>query len=200
MVGLGLTLLGAAAALLSIFLPLSESASFSSVADNTLIQSGSGIEFIVLAIWIAVLSYRYVRRGNPGWGVLVVATLIVATAVYYALSDRLFVLYSLDPATGARLTDGPAVRASVGIALYVAGFGGVMAFVGGWLMWKHSDVVADKTVAQPARSQEMKRCPDCAEDVRAEARVCRFCGYVFPSSETQELVATWKRHQRPERP
>src|SRR5579862_7333803 len=24
-----------------------------------------------------------------------------------------------------------------------------------------------------------KRCPDCAEDVRAEARRCRFCGYSF---------------------
>jgi hypothetical protein len=28
-------------------------------------------------------------------------------------------------------------------------------------------------------SDELKKCPDCAEMVRAEARVCRFCGYRF---------------------
>jgi hypothetical protein len=28
-------------------------------------------------------------------------------------------------------------------------------------------------------TDELKKCPDCAEMVRAEARVCRFCGYRF---------------------
>lgn len=32
------------------------------------------------------------------------------------------------------------------------------------------------TTSNPAT----KKCPDCAEDVRAEARKCRFCGFVFP--------------------
>jgi hypothetical protein len=27
--------------------------------------------------------------------------------------------------------------------------------------------------------EDLKKCPDCAEMVRAEARVCRFCGYRF---------------------
>jgi Uncharacterised protein family UPF0547 len=30
---------------------------------------------------------------------------------------------------------------------------------------------------------EYKRCPDCAELVRAQARVCRFCGYRFDRPE-----------------
>jgi hypothetical protein len=33
----------------------------------------------------------------------------------------------------------------------------------------------------------LKRCPDCAEDVRAEARKCRFCGFIFPESADAEL-------------
>jgi hypothetical protein len=34
----------------------------------------------------------------------------------------------------------------------------------------------------PAASTEMKVCPDCAEEVRAAARKCRFCGYRFADS------------------
>lgn len=39
-------------------------------------------------------------------------------------------------------------------------------------------------VESPGAAQRgMKSCPDCAESVREEARVCRFCGYRF--DETQ---------------
>jgi len=61
-------------------------------------------------------------------------------------------------------------------------------------------------------SDEFKKCPDCAEVVRAEARKCRFCGYDFiasksydgplpdpvPSSESlaKEPVAAFTRPER----
>jgi rubredoxin len=31
----------------------------------------------------------------------------------------------------------------------------------------------------------LKKCPDCAEDVSAEARKCRFCGFEFLPEEAQ---------------
>ena len=40
-------------------------------------------------------------------------------------------------------------------------------------------------VAAPAPAT--KKCPDCAETVLAEARICRFCRYEFPPSPVAEL-------------
>jgi len=36
--------------------------------------------------------------------------------------------------------------------------------------------------------EELKKCPDCAEMVRAEARVCRFCGYRFEGAARRDRV------------
>ena len=34
----------------------------------------------------------------------------------------------------------------------------------------------------------IKECPDCAEDVKLKAKVCRFCGYKWSQSDVDKAV------------
>jgi len=44
-----------------------------------------------------------------------------------------------------------------------------------------------KIIEQEQLQDDMKKCPQCAEIVKKEARVCRFCGHEFyPKPITQE--------------
>lgn len=38
-----------------------------------------------------------------------------------------------------------------------------------------------------------KRCPQCAEDVKAEAKVCRFCGHEFPPAPSRASKVPGRR-------
>ena len=42
---------------------------------------------------------------------------------------------------------------------------------------------SEPTLAAPPES---KRCPDCAEDVRAAARICRYCRYDFVNERSYQ--------------
>ena len=44
-----------------------------------------------------------------------------------------------------------------------------------------------RIIEQEQLREGMKKCPQCAEIVKREARVCKFCGYKFyPKPVTQE--------------
>jgi len=47
-------------------------------------------------------------------------------------------------------------------------------------------------VAGPSQSS-MKKCPKCAEQVKAEATVCRFCRYEFSK---EEKPVDWKEFEK----
>lgn len=42
----------------------------------------------------------------------------------------------------------------------------------------------------------MKTCPECAEEVRGAARICRFCGHRFPDAESGEIRRRVPVHRR----
>jgi TM2 domain-containing membrane protein YozV len=51
-----------------------------------------------------------------------------------------------------------------------------------------SEATKKKQALSEARDNPLKSCPDCAEEVKAAAKKCRFCGYQF-TEETPKPVA-----------
>jgi rubredoxin len=59
---------------------------------------------------------------------------------------------------------------------------GVALIIIGLIIWASRSSKKEKGIPRIGRE---KKCPKCAEIVKAEAVICRFCGYEFPS-ETKD--------------
>ena len=168
--GVGLALGGAVLMVIACFLPRVESTKFFQVVDNTLVASGDGFIFIGLAVIVVAATYRLYQQGSQSWVVCVLGLLGIALAVYNGTGDALE-LESVGGSSLNRVTE----TASPGVGIYAAGVGAAMVAYGGLLLagrgiWP----AAAQAPARPTRA-----CPDCAETVLAEARVCKHCGYRF---------------------
>lgn len=160
--GVGLSTLGAICILVGTFLPAIEPpAEITSVQSNTLIQGGDWpwVMYAALIIGLAMLA---VRKPNASGSVVLLGLLGIAYAIYSGTGDRVM----LESLAGSMTTMG-----SAGTGIYAVGVGSAMALVGGGIM-----VFSD---AQQEGSPSMKTCPDCAELILVDARVCKHCGYRF---------------------
>ena len=182
---LGLVIVGAAVMAIAAFLPLDEPVStLRMVQSNTLIQHGHwGI--VALAVGIAAGGFWASQRDGK-WPLPVVLCLFAAADVILWFTDKdMRTLYPVRP-DGTLDTSQPGTVADLGIALYVAGAGVAVALVG-TLMLRQQERAAKATAAEDdgplvaARetARTTKKCPDCAETILADAKVCKHCGYRF---------------------
>jgi hypothetical protein len=184
--GLGLLMLGCLAMAIAAFLPLDEpTGAFSTVRDNTLIQHG-GWALIALALGVAASGYRVSQGSGTKWW-LPILLCVIAAAVIVGIGNNegLRTLYPIGP-DGTPDTSQPGTVASLGVAIYVAGAGVAAAFIGSLIIRQASRQRAaeppTREAAAPAEASPTpatKQCPDCAETVLADARVCKHCGYRF---------------------
>lgn len=138
-VGIGLAIVGAAIMVIAVFLPRLESSTFTTIAQNTLIQGGDGIWIVFAAIGVAGATYRSWKSGQRSWSVIVIGLIVVGLAYYEATSKDQTTLY---PVTGDG-TGGAGEKANAAIGIYAAGVGGILAAVGGWRMRSDSEWVLE---------------------------------------------------------
>lgn len=172
-IALGTIVFGAALMIISTFLPLFEpSGYFMRIQENTLIQHGGWV-VIVAALAVVGCGYSDARQANE-W------TLTAAVAgIAAALGLAVVVLYpDFRTLCSVGVLDGQVDESSCrtvpfGVAIYVAFVGVGIAFVGALLL--------RGAALQPASGTA--KCPDCAETIRPDAKVCKHCGYRFADVE-----------------
>lgn len=167
-VGALLGWVGAALVVLAVFLPYA-STPFP-VSNNTLIQSGTGWILVVFAVAVALECYRVRDRDERTRWVLVAGVLLIAYTIYAGTGSRLDLTFTTSNPLSPTVTR----HASPGIGVYMAGIGGAIVALGGATVMGF-----DAGLGATAVARSRKRCPDCAEVVLADAKVCKHCGYRF---------------------
>jgi hypothetical protein len=171
-VAAGTAAVGGVLLALASFLPLDQpSGAFARVQSNTLIQHGYWWVLIgAAAIVLAALRAFTTGKRSETTSVLVLGVIAAVLVIYAAQDTSLRTLYPIG-ASGEPEVSAPGTVVPLGIAIYVAGAGVLLALIGGWTM-------RQTAAAVPAVEPEATtRCPECAETILAAARVCKHCGH-----------------------
>jgi hypothetical protein len=182
-VAAGTAAVGGVLLALASFLPLDQqSGAFARVQSNTLIQHGYWWVLIgAAAIVLAGLRAYTTGKRSETMSVLVLGA-IAAVLVVYAAQDRsLRTLYPIG-ANGEPEASATGTVVPLGIAIYVADAGVLLALLGGLMMRQTAEIVPESE-----EEKATKRCPDCAETILAAARVCKHCGARLDAPEPTRL-------------
>lgn len=153
------------------FLPSLEGKLPATVVQNSLIQTGEGWSFVVLAVLITGAAYRAYRQGRRTVAVIILGALGVLNAILLVTDPESLTLYALDE-RGDPKGRGEVARAGIGI--YLSGIGGVLSLLGGVQMRS-----GESRLPGRGGPDATTVCPDCAETVLAAAKVCKHCGHRF---------------------
>ena len=163
-----LSLIGALVVCVGVFapivsLPLLGSANFFGNGQN-----GSGVILLMLAVSSGVLVFLETYRALWLTGVGVLGVVTITFLTFLADMSRTAATLNVQLANTPLQGFGTAVAQSIQLE-----WGWGLLFTGGALLVVAAAWPASDEDAEVARTQI---CPDCAEEVKAEARVCRFCG------------------------
>jgi hypothetical protein len=181
-------LVGGVVLALSVFLPyVDNTTSFARVVQNTLIQH-SGWPLLVLGIASAFVAISGTAGKPVRGGFVVLGVLAVAYVVYLFTDKSGRTLYPI--VNGVPDTSLQATVASAGIGLYAAAVGAGLVLLAGLV--SPGKITASSVITPPALAsagsgtdslivpnEPTKKCPDCAETILHDARVCKHCGYRF---------------------
>jgi hypothetical protein len=181
--GSAVALAGAVALVVAVFLPFwDNTTSFAQIAQNTLIQHG-GWPFVALGIGAALTAMGSATTGKPArLTYLLLGGIAVGLVIHTATDKSLRMLYPI--VNGTPDPTQPGTLAGIGVAVYVAAIGaGLIVLASLFAPTLATGATGAATIAAPPdappTAEPTKRCPDCAEIVLEDARVCKHCGYRF---------------------
>jgi len=177
----------ASAAIASLDLSLISGAIGDSTVVNGKTTTAGWVVAAVFILW-ALLGWLYWRSGSVrrifGWTSLTTALAVLAFPVATAIWSASYVgrqgnVTQAQQAGGA-IAGGVVTMASAVLSFFVAAVLLVVALLllrGGPRKRSHA-----ARIAPPAT----RKCPQCAEEVMADARICRFCRYSFDGPVTSD--------------
>jgi hypothetical protein len=175
---------GALLMVISVFLPRVEAKTFGRVAQNTLIESGYGWIFVALAVFAVGATWHAYQHQRRSFAPVVLGAIGIGYAIYEGVSKSSLRLCPVD----SSILNSACEQATPSIGIYAAGIGSLLVAIGGYQIWraKWSEAAERDSGTSSSAGQETKICPDCAEMILAEARVCRYCGYRFKTASSSD--------------